>query len=67
MTRGDHDDEITAVPLVPGSQQYRTAPQSPIPNQARDEEDNQRSVEDLAHQIDEVLAAADSPGNRLSI
>ena len=67
MTLGDHDDEISALPLVPGSQQHHTAPQAPIPNQAQDEEDNQPSVQDLADQIDEVPLAAHSAGNRLSI
>lgn len=67
LTRGGDDDEITALPPLPTTHFYRPVPPLSAVNRYLEEEMDEPSVEDLADQaMDEAMAVADSPGNRLS-
>ena len=71
MTRGEPDDEITALPPVASSQQFVVIPRVPVsaPEQEETEIDNSDGMfgEDLIAQVsNEAVEACDSPGNRTS-
>lgn len=70
LTRTGDDDELQALPPLPGHRYKAPAAPSmpaPLPTQDEDENVDGPSFESLADQaMDEALAEADAPGNRSS-
>ncbi|KAF3039797.1 hypothetical protein E8E12_009352 [Didymella heteroderae] len=64
-TRGDYDDQISALPPMPGHQRQASAvPSEDFGLPIREHQNEEPSLEDL---MDVALNAADTPGNRCSV